>query len=37
MGEVEDRMRREEKGKRVAVIVLLAALVIFGIMWFDRW
>jgi hypothetical protein len=37
MGEVEERMRREERGKRVAVIIMLLALVVFGVVWFNRW
>lgn len=37
MGEIEERMQREERGKRVAVMILLLALVVFGAVWFSRW
>jgi hypothetical protein len=36
MGEIEERMRAEERGKRIAVVILLIALIGFGFVWFFR-
>jgi hypothetical protein len=36
MSEIDETRRREERGKRIAVGILLVALVIFGLVWFSR-
>ena len=36
MSEIDETRRREERGKRIAVVTLLVALVVFGLVWFSR-
>jgi hypothetical protein len=37
MNDIDETRRREDRGKRIAVVIGLIALVIFGIMWFSRY
>jgi hypothetical protein len=36
MSEIDEHRRNEEKGKRIAAVMLLIALVVFGFVWFYR-
>jgi hypothetical protein len=36
MSDIDETRRREERGKRIAVVILLVALVVFGLVWFSR-
>jgi hypothetical protein len=36
MSDVNDTRRREETGKRLATVIFLIALVVFGFVWFSR-
>jgi dolichyl-phosphate-mannose--protein O-mannosyl transferase len=36
MSDIDETRRREERGKRIAVVIFLIALVVFGFVWFSR-
>jgi hypothetical protein len=36
MSDIDETRRREERGKRIAIVMALIALVVFGFVWFFR-